>query len=80
MLKGPVADRQKDVSLFLDETGLPATAQRDSSRLKKIKPRIFIDEELTPNSRLTGCTRKRNEAYFHVVHGRKKSKSSLPIT
>ena len=31
---GPVLDQQKNVSLFLDGTGLPAAQQRDSSRLK----------------------------------------------
>ena len=33
-LRGSVVDQQKDVSLFLDETGEPAAQQRDSSRLK----------------------------------------------
>ena len=31
---GGVLDQQKDVSLFLDETGLPAAPHRDLSRLK----------------------------------------------
>ena len=34
LIDGPINDQQKDVSLFLDETGEPAVLQRDSSRLK----------------------------------------------
>ena len=34
------------MSLFLDETGLPAVQQRDSSRLK-LKTRLFVDQQLT---------------------------------
>ena len=44
--KGSGVDRQKDVSLFLDETGLPAAQQRDSSRLK-LKTRLYVDQQLT---------------------------------
>ena len=33
---GGVLDQEKDASLFLDETGLPAAQLRDSSRLKNI--------------------------------------------
>ena len=43
---GSVIDQQKDVSLFLDETGEPAAQQRDSSRLK-IMTRLFVDQQLT---------------------------------
>ena len=35
-LSGGVLDQEKDASLFLDETGLPAAQLRDSSRLKNI--------------------------------------------
>ena len=44
---GTVLDQQKDVSLFLDETCLPASQQRDSSRLKN-KARVFLDQGLPP--------------------------------
>ena len=42
--------KQKDVTLFLDETGLPAALQKDSSRLKKINKRLFIDQEMIHHS------------------------------
>ena len=32
--RGSILDQSKDLSLFLDETGLPAAVQQDSSRLK----------------------------------------------
>ena len=43
--KGRVLRQEKDVSLFLDRTGEPATQHRDSSRLK-IKTRPFLDQGL----------------------------------
>ena len=32
--RGSILNQSKDLSLFLDETGLPAAAQQESSRLK----------------------------------------------
>ena len=42
---GRVLRQEKDVSLFLDRTGEPATQHRDSSRLKN-KTRPFLEEGL----------------------------------
>ena len=39
---GSVVDQQKDVSLFLDDTGEPAAQQGDSSRLKNNSTQTWI--------------------------------------
>ena len=44
---GLVVGQEKDVSLFLDRTGEPATQQQVSSRLKN-KDTFFCNQQLTP--------------------------------
>ena len=50
---GGVLRQEKDVSLFLDRTGEPATQHRDSSRLK-IKTRPFLDQGLAQCGNIVG--------------------------